>query len=144
LSEAVLDSSVVVKWYKPEGESHVEVAEALRAAFAAGELAVFAPSLLFLELLNAAGRRWRWEAPALASLSATLEALEFAIAEPDIARVATWVGRGLTAYDAAYVAVAEAQGVPLVTGDSGILEVAPGIAVALGSEDILGALQSRS
>jgi predicted nucleic acid-binding protein len=47
--------------------------------------------------------------------------------------VARWTGRGLTAYDAAYVAVAEAEAVRLVTDDDLIVNVAPEISIALTS-----------
>lgn len=45
--------------------------------------------------------------------------------------VASWVGRGLTAYDAAYVALAEKLELALVTDDGTILERAPEISRAL-------------
>ena len=53
--------------------------------------------------------------------------------EPDLARVAHWTARGLTAYDAAYVAVAEANNVALVTDDDLIVATAGEIATALAS-----------
>lgn len=39
--------------------------------------------------------------------SACMPNLQFEAAEPGLAAVATWSARGLAAYDAAYVAVAE-------------------------------------
>ena len=49
--------------------------------------------------------------------------------------VAGWVARGLTAYDSAYVALAEERGIPLVTDDEQILSVAGEIASPLGAWD---------
>jgi predicted nucleic acid-binding protein len=46
-------------------------------------------------------------------------------------RVAHWTAQGLTAYDGAYVAVAEATGTRLVTDDDLIVEIAKGIAQPL-------------
>jgi hypothetical protein len=51
--------------------------------------------------------------------------------EPDLGRVARWTARGLTAYDAAYVALTDAEALPLVTDDDEIVRVAPEVAFAL-------------
>lgn len=131
MTEAVLDASVVIKWFRAEGERHVDAAQALRTSFEAGELIVFTPPLLHLEIVNVAGRRWRWAESALAGLAAALDDLGFERNEPDLVRVAHWTARGLTAYDAAYVAVAEAVGASLITDDDLIIEIAGGIAQPL-------------
>jgi predicted nucleic acid-binding protein len=135
VTEVVLDASVVIKWFRAEGERHIEAAQALRASFEAGELIVFAPPLLRLEIVNVAGRRWRWNEAALAELAVGLEDLGFELSEPDLARVASWTARGLTAYDAAYVAVAEATHTRLITDDDLIITTAGDIAVALATTD---------
>lgn len=54
--------------------------------------------------------------------------MAFTIAEPSVTRIAGWVARGLTAYDAVYVALAEERAIPLVTLDQDTLAIAPGIA----------------
>jgi predicted nucleic acid-binding protein len=131
VTEAVLDASVVMKWFRAEGERHVDRARALRSSFEAGSLIVFAPPLLRLELVNVAGRRWRWVESALVELALALEEIGFEFAEPGLDRVAHWTARGLTAYDAAYVALAEVSGIQLVTDDDQIVSVAEGIATAL-------------
>jgi predicted nucleic acid-binding protein len=132
VNEAVLDASVVLKWFHAEGERHVEVARHLRAQFEAGELRVLAPQLLWLELLNVAARRWSWPQSKLEQLAVTLGQLGFELLEPELLRVARWAAKGLTAYDAAYVAVAEQAGVQLVTDDEQIVGTAPRVATALG------------
>ena len=131
MREAVLDASVVLKWFRSEGERHAAAARSLRAQYEAGDLLVFAPPLLGLEVINVAGRRWSWEKAGLISLAAALDQLGFLLRGPELHRVARWTARGLTAYDAAYLGVAEAEGVPLITDDDLILAVAPEIAVAL-------------
>jgi predicted nucleic acid-binding protein len=136
--DVVLDASVVLKWFRQEGERHAEAARALRAAFAAGELLVLAPSLLLLEIVNVAGRRWGWDEAAVTELAAALDALGFELVEPELLRVAGWTGRGLTAYDAAYVAVAEAAGIELVTDDEHVLNVASGVAIPLAGQKQTG------
>ena len=131
MTETVLDASVVLKWFRADGERHLEPARSLRTKFEAGELIVVAPPLLHLEILNVAGRRWRWSQGALVDLSAALEDLNFELIEPELGRVASWTGRGLTAYDAAYVAIAEAHHTPLVTDDDLVIAIAGDITTAL-------------
>lgn len=131
MNELVLDTSVVLKWFHRAGERHVEQARALRAEYERGELFVRATPLLRLELINVAGRRWRWGQRALVRLALALDRLGFELVEPELVRVARWTARGLTVNDAAYVAVAETAGVPLITDDDLVLEVATDIAQPL-------------
>jgi len=131
VTEAVLDASVVLKWFRAEDERNLAAARSLRAAFEAGKLLVYAPSLLRLEIVNVAGRRWRWGEAALVELAAALDELGFELREPELDRVARWTAHGLTAYDAAYVALADAEAIRLVTDDDLIVATAPQIATAL-------------
>jgi predicted nucleic acid-binding protein len=131
MTEVVLDASVVLKWFRADGERHLEPARALRTLFETGKLIVFAPPLLRLEIVNVAGRRWRWSESALLELAGALDDLGFELIEPELARVAYWTARGLTAYDAAYVALAETHGTRLVTDDDLIVTTAGEIATAL-------------
>ena len=138
MTEVVLDASVVLKWFRADGERHLGPARSLRATFEAGHLTVFAPLLLNLEIVNVAGRRWHWSESALAELAAALAELGFEWIEPDLPRVAYWTARGLTAYDAAYVVVAEAGAMRLVTDDDRIVAVAGEVATALAGLDQAG------
>lgn len=95
---------------------------------------MFAPPLLRLEIVNVAGRRWRWDEAALVDLAVALDDLGFELTDPDLVRVAHWTAQGLTAYDAAYVAVAEAVGTRLVTDDHLIIEAAREIAQPLAEQ----------
>lgn len=131
MKDAVLDASVVLKWFHSEGEAHRVAARELRDRFEAGELRIFAPSLLWLEVVNVAARSWGWPAPRLGRLAAALPDLGFETAEPDLNGVARWAGVGLTAYDASYVALAEDLGLRLITDDTEILRVASEVAVPL-------------
>ncbi|MEO6835346.1 MAG: type II toxin-antitoxin system VapC family toxin [Candidatus Tumulicola sp.] len=131
MTEAVLDASVVLKWFQTERERHVRSARSLRDAFRNGTLAVFAPPLIHTEILNVAGRRWQWDRPALVELAHALGSLAFELRQPALGSVAEWTARGLTAYDACYVALAQAEAIPLITDDAQVLSVAPAIAKAL-------------
>jgi predicted nucleic acid-binding protein len=126
--DLVLDATVVLPWFDTRRVAATATARRLRVEFEAGAVAVAVPSLLFLEVVNVAGRQWGWAEPTLTDLTIQLEALGFEVAEPTLASVASWVARGLTAYDATYVALAEGRGVPLVTSDRGVLAVARGVA----------------
>lgn len=132
MNEAVLDASVVLKWFHSDGEKHIGAARELREQFEAGDLRVLAPSLLWLEILNVAARRWRWTASQLERLVAALSELGFELVEPELDGIARWAACGLTAYDAAYVVAAEQTGAQLITDDDEIARAAPELAVALG------------
>jgi len=125
LRHLVLDASVVVRWFRTPAEPP---GIALRSEFESGRIAVTIPGLLFLELLNVAGRQWRWREEKLLEFAEELDSTRFELLDPDLGRVASWVARGLTAYDASYVALAEQLGIPLITVDRAILDAAPGLA----------------
>ena len=129
--DLVIDASVVLKWFRIEGEGRAQQARVVRTEFAAGRLALHAPPLLKLELINVAGRRWGWDEVRLSELAQSLVELGLDFGEPDVRRVAIWTARGLTAYDAAYVALAEQEAIVLVTDDDRILEIAAAIASPL-------------
>ena len=122
--ELVLDASVVLKWFSTTGEQHLRQARALRAQFGRGELLITVPSLLFLELLNTAARRWRWDHPRLERLATSLNRIGFEVREPSLSAIARWAGRGLTAYDACYVALAEERQAVVITADDNMLAIA--------------------
>jgi hypothetical protein len=103
----------------------------LRDEFQAGRSRVVVPWLLGLEIRNVAGRKWAWDPALLAELVRGLHASRLDFAAPDLEQVAAWVGRGLSAHDAAYVAIAVEHGATLVTDDQRILRLAPGISLAL-------------
>jgi predicted nucleic acid-binding protein len=128
MRECVLDASVVLEWFSSAPPASGVGPQSLRSEFEGGELQVLAPSLIHLEIVNVAGRRWEWGPDALQELAEALEDLSFDLVEPELSAVARWVAAGLTAYDAAYVAVAEAAAVPLFTSDQSILGLAPGVA----------------
>lgn len=133
MSEVVLDASVLAKWFRTKGEQHLQAALGLYSQFSRGELLVLVPPLLFLELLNAAARRWGWDGPRLERFAADLTLLGLEVRQPSLARIAHWCGRGLTAYDACYVALAEERQTVVVSDDERILAVAGGLATPLAS-----------
>ena len=135
MRDVVLDASVVLKWFRDKEERHVAQARAVRAAFEHGDLFVYAPPLLGLEIVNVAGRRWGWPHESLTRLASAIDELGFETVLPSLAEVARWTALGLTAYDAAYVGVAQALSIDLITDDELVLDIARGVAVPLSSEN---------
>jgi len=135
MRELVLDASVLAKWFRAEGEPDVAAARVLQDEYTAGQLVVIVPPLLFLELMNLAAKRWRVESEALVAFASDLLRLGFVVREPSLERVARWTGRGLTAYDACYVALAEERSAVVVTADQRILDVGGALAQPLGAAD---------
>ena len=130
-SRQVVDASVVVKLFASTPERHAEQARELLARWEDGRVSFVAPTLLTLEVLNAAARKWRFTEPALLVLVRVLRDLDIILLEPDLDRVAHWAARGLSAHDAAYVAVAEAERIRLVTDDEQIASIAGSHVIAL-------------
>ncbi len=132
MTEIVIDASVAARWLEPSATATAEPAQALLEDYEAGRLSVVVPSLLFIELLNVAGRQWRWVEAAVSELATRLQGMLTDVIDPELSRIALWTARGLTAYDATYVALAEERSIPLVTNDRQILALAKGIAQPIG------------
>lgn len=130
---AVVDASVALKWVLDD-ETAVEQATALRDDGIDGHLQLVAPSLWLYELANglvSAVRRRRLTRAEGARSLAGMRALgvELADPEPDLT-YGEAMRYGLSAYDAAYVALARALEAPLWTGDRALhAAVAPARAV---------------
>lgn len=116
----VLDASAGIPLVRPETTS-TEVSQALRNMRHAGRRLIV-PPLFWLEVLNVLTRRHRYQPhqalEALAELDAVgLETIE--LDRPMLLLALDAVARhGLSAYDAAYLALAEASDADLLTGDA--------------------------
>ena len=113
----VVDASVVIKWYVPEGD--YAAARAMRTA----ETQLAAPDLLFIEVSNSL---WKLVRRGEMAASRATEIIEEIAASPfitfstqSLARDALELGiaTGLTAYDASYVALAMRLDKILITAD---------------------------
>ena len=122
MKRAVVDASVILKWYLLD-EVHGEQALALLQKCTAGELEILAPSLLTYELMNGlmiAGRRVRLDQDTI-SLSFS-GFMSLGIRFYDISYFADKVLQycrlyGRSVYDSSYLALAEQEGVELITAD---------------------------
>lgn len=116
----VVDTSVALKWLKPQGEEHVEAATAHLERHQAGGVVLHAPTHLLLEVMNAL---WSHRATPAQIRRAVrlLRQLHIVFVEPDLellGRAADLaVAHRITAYDALFAALAEDLGCELVTDD---------------------------
>lgn len=121
-SRFVIDASVCLKWYLRDETLDDEASEVLRH-YARGNIELVAPSLLVLEFINGLSVAARKGRIAFNLVSEAVEELldirfDFRDAtnlSSEIVRLCYQLGR--SAYDAAYLAIAEREGIPLLTGD---------------------------
>ncbi len=129
----VVDASVAVKWFLPEPDT--PRALAVRDAHVDGETTLVAPLLLVYEVANALRYHPQVGAEALADHMEDLFALGLGFDVPSEESLGGAIrlayGRGVTVYDAAYLALAERLDCPLVTADREQLDAAGSRGVAL-------------
>jgi predicted nucleic acid-binding protein len=126
----VVDASVVLKW-QLDDEQHIPQATALRDDFyARGAIKAIAPNLLIYEIVNgvATATRQKRVAPDKATEAmGNLMTLGVELREVEPLRVLELALRhNLAAYNAAYLALAEAEGCELWTGDRPFYQAARG------------------
>lgn len=121
----LVDTSVLLKWFRSEGEPEVEAARALLAAHVDERAQVVILDLAVYELGNVLVRALR-EPPAL--VQDTLSLL-LRLCGPPVIPQPSWHAAAvdlaarhrLTFYDASWAAAAEALDCPLVTADRALL-----------------------
>jgi predicted nucleic acid-binding protein len=117
----VLDASVAAKWFTRHDEPDREKAIALRALHQSGRCTLALPEFSLLEILNAVRYSKRAEEADAAAALRFLELLRLEIVPLDWellrkANAISWTYQ-VALYDAAYVALAEREGFPLLTAD---------------------------
>jgi predicted nucleic acid-binding protein len=118
----VIDASVALKWYLLD-EDHTAEADALAVDFFSGKIKLLAPALFDFEVTNtlkvAVVRNRISEPDALAAISRFqllgIERHDFLPLQNDAFRLALRYQR--SAYDAAYLALAQANNLVFYTGD---------------------------
>ncbi|MCK9365516.1 MAG: type II toxin-antitoxin system VapC family toxin [Syntrophales bacterium] len=122
MKRAVVDASVILKWYLVDEACGAQAISLLQQCVA-GELEILAPSLLQYELMNGlviAGRRARLDQSAISSSFRSFMSL--GIRFYDVYSLADKVLHycrlyGRSVYDSSYLALAEQEGVDLSTAD---------------------------
>lgn len=119
-SPLVVDASVVIKWFAREEKT--QEALSLLEALSAGRISVFAPDLILYEILNVLTRALGKSQPEIEDAVLFLDELPWDLVPPtpvllrDAAALAA-NRPSLTAYDAAYVALALRKSAVLWTAD---------------------------
>ena len=122
MKRTVVDASAILKWYLLD-EVHGAQALALLQQCTAGELEILAPSLLTYELMNGlviAGRRARLDQNTISLsfkgfMSLGVRFYEVSFFAGKMLQYCRLYGR--SAYDSSYLALAEQEGVDLITAD---------------------------
>jgi len=125
----VVDASVVLRWFLPDEECGVK-ALALLESYVREEIRMVVPSLLGFEVLNGlliASRRGRLEIGTALQAYRGFQALGIEVADmgadgPEILRIGAQTG--LTAYDAAYIALARREKADQLTNDARLSQAA--------------------
>ena len=136
----VVDSSVVAKWYL--SEPGTDAALAIRDAFATRKLDLKVPTLLVYEVVNALRFSGAFSAVELALAARSLSRYRFEFWRPrgkllEMAANMSMV-KGVTVYDACYVALASIKKCKVITEDREVIEKFPALTTPLA--DIPGTL----
>jgi predicted nucleic acid-binding protein len=137
VSALVVDASAALALLR--NEPGAEAARShLREQARRGE-PMLVPALFWLELVNVLTHRYRLPPPAIVEAVYELEHLGLTTSElgrPGTLAVTDAVGRsGLTAYDAAYLVVAESSDADLLTADTALAAAAGDRAILVGKPD---------
>lgn len=120
-AKIVVDSSVLIKWFKSRNEDLLAEAHALLDEVELRPLEVHVPALLLYEIGNVLLVKTRLEPAALKNAIDRLEALPLSVAPPatPLLKRAARLGRDLdlTFYDASFLALAVELDSPFITAD---------------------------
>lgn len=138
MRRVTLDASVVVKWFKTEGEEDAEKARKYLELLKEKNIEVTVPTLLFEEVLNVLAMNKDIRREFLDDVLDILFGLDMKVVSPDqmLLHSAVELARsgGMTMYDAVYLAVARRTNSRVVTCDKKLVERGKSLAVLLKDE----------
>lgn len=129
MGEIVIDASVLLKAYFRDEQGHAEAQELVKI-YARGDYSFIAPSLIIYEIINAcsiAHRKGRIHLDLARQVLGEMTSLE--IQKMDVTHLKDRIFEiacqfTRSAYDASYIALAEAQKCPFITGDAKLFRTA--------------------
>jgi len=120
-AKIVVDSSILIKWFKTKDEELPMEAQSLLQEVMNRPIEVHVPALLLYEVRSILLLKTKFKPPAVESALERLEALPFTVAPPatPLLKRAARLGRefDLTFYDASFLALAVELDCPLITAD---------------------------
>ena len=123
---AVLDTSVVIKWFYHAGGEDIDAALLVRKAFFNGDLSIIIPDLLIYEFANALRFKSQLDPADVTEMVQSLWSLGLMVVPIDrnlsAATVESAYHYGLTIYDATFVALAQQLSANLITADRTLYE----------------------
>ena len=124
----VIDASVVLKWFSGDKELDRDLAIKVYEEMSRGEIRLIAPEFLLVEVSNVLARKKKLPKDDLKRVVDMLmeSGIEFLGVPIDLVVDATYKHE-ISVYDALYVALAETQGVGLLTEDARLLELDLGV-----------------
>ena len=136
MSGLVVDASAALRVLRRE-PGHETVRQHLRERIPSAD-PLLVPPIFWLEIVNVLAHRYRYQPPAVVEAVYELEQVGISTAEvgrPGVLAVIDAVGRfGLTAYDAAYLVLAESVDAQLLTADADLASAAGDRAILVAAE----------
>lgn len=123
MRRVIFDASALLTWFSAD-----DTASPTRSDYEHGLLGVVAPRELTMHVLGALAASRDWPADRFVRVAGELDRLGFELREPPLDEIAAWLGRGLTADQAQYAALASSLDLPLITADPELLRRAATVA----------------